>query len=34
MQKTVGEVVTLIPIVLASYLANRAWVFHDRIAPG
>ena len=34
MQKTIAEVVTLIPIVLASYLANRAWVFRERLESG
>lgn len=34
MHKTVGEVVSLIPVVLATYLANRAWVFRDRLESG
>ena len=34
LQKLIGEVVTLIPIALATYLANRAWVFHERLESG
>ena len=34
MQKLTGAVVSLIPIVLSTYLANRAWVFRGRMEFG
>jgi putative flippase GtrA len=34
MQKLTGEIASLIPIVLSTYLANRAWVFRSRMESG